>query len=241
MCEYNTSFCVWCILVLDRQVGSPLMMTCLRAVGRKLVLPPFLWNLSSSPVLSHPLFSHWDDCVLVMFQPPRRCFAVSSNHLLSCNCLALRFGLAGKLADCFCLAEGPICSLLVEFGALPIALASICLTIPCICCLLLFDLCFSVPATPALHFNFCCHTSKVGIFCASSLWLFFLACWWFHQSVSCREFSVCYLSLHLHNKMEENVIYVKCGGGVGVCALKCVLETIFLFHIHTCATFINIL
>lgn len=66
------------------------------------------------PVLSHPLFSHCDDCVLVMFQPPRHCFPVSCNHLLPCNCLALRFGLAGELADCFCLAEGLSCSLLVN-------------------------------------------------------------------------------------------------------------------------------
>lgn len=66
------------------------------------------------PVLFHPLFSHCDDCVLVMFQPPRHCFPVSCNHLLPCNCLALRFGLAGELADCFCLAEGLSCSLLVN-------------------------------------------------------------------------------------------------------------------------------
>lgn len=133
---------------------------------------------------------------------------MSSKHLSPCNCLAFRFRLAGELADCFCLADRPICSLLVESSALPIALASICLTIPCICCLPLFDLCFSVPATPVLHFNFICHTSKVGIFCTSCLWLFFLACWWFHQSVSCREFSVCYFSPHLHILRWKRVLFM---------------------------------
>lgn len=43
---------VWCILVLDRQAASPLTMSRLRVVARK--LPPFLW-IFSFPLLHPPL------------------------------------------------------------------------------------------------------------------------------------------------------------------------------------------
>lgn len=131
-----------------------------------------------------------------------------------------------------------------ESSALPIALASICLTIPCICCLLLFDLCFSVPATPALLFNFSCRTSKVGIFCASSLWLFFFGLLVIPPICQLQGvLSLLFVSpfAYLNDGRECYLCWVWRWDGCAVCALKCVLGNIFLlssFHIHTCTAII---
>lgn len=244
VCEYNTLFCVWSILVLDKHVGSPLRMTCLIAVGRKLILPPFLWNLSSSPILSHPLFSHCDDRVLVMFQPPRHCFAcvLQPPPFLQLSCTQMW---ASWRARWLLLSSwGTILLFASESSALPIALASICLTIPCICCHLLFDLCFSVPATPALLFNFGCRTSKVGIFCASSLWLFFFGLLVIPPICQLQGvLSLLFVSpfAYLNDGRECYLCWVWRWDGCAVCALKCVLGNIFLlssFHIHACTTII---
>lgn len=156
---------MWCILVLDRRVGSPLMMTCLRAVGRKLDLPPFLWNLSSSSlVLYHPLFSLSDSSVLVIFQPLHHCFPVS-NHLTYLSDLQSDFvWLDIFLTASVCLADGPICCLIVESSALPIPLFVHLFNYR----LYMLPPAFFVPVTPVLHLIFGCHTSKVGIFSTSS-------------------------------------------------------------------------
>lgn len=229
VCEYNTSFCTWCILVLDRRVGSPLTMTRLRAVGRKLDLPPFLWNLSSSSLVSsHPLFSHCDNCVLVMFQPPHCCFLASS---LSFDWLVLRFWLAGQLADCFSLLswwtnllppsgiQCPANTTCVHLFNHPLYMSSPAFEFVLFLCRWHLRFILSSLVTPpklasfALHFYGCSFWPAGD---STNLWL---------QGV----LSLFFVSPVAYLKMEECVICVGGGGRVGVCWLKCVLVRLHIW------------
>lgn len=59
-------FITWCILVLDRRVSSPLIMTSPGVVGRKRFQPAFLRNLSSSFLFS-PTLARLSILILVLF------------------------------------------------------------------------------------------------------------------------------------------------------------------------------
>lgn len=135
----KSAFPMWCILVLDRRAGSPLMMTRLRVVARKqfsasVPLDPLLLLLFSASLLS--LISDFNTPVSVFppcrdhYHPPflTRSPLFASHRLpFFPTSLALTFwlaGLVGRTARWLYLfvwiADGPASWLLVEFSALPV-------------------------------------------------------------------------------------------------------------------------
>lgn len=100
-------FIMWCILVLDRRVSSPLIMTSSGVVGRKRFQPAFLWNLSSSFLFSSTL-ARLSILILVVFQrEPQHCY----HHLhfpISCN-----GWMDGFFSRCFLFTEASCTHILV--------------------------------------------------------------------------------------------------------------------------------